>query len=104
MYKGVELYKKGKRYAVLVSPGYGAGWSTWNDSRVAYDKRVVEFWLSHKDDKEYMEAIDNFSYSNRAKSEIQEEVEEFFKSCGYETPYMGGFNQIEVEYVRPGEL
>jgi hypothetical protein len=34
--------KKGQ-IAVLVSGGFGAGWSTWNQPELAYDKRVVEF-------------------------------------------------------------
>lgn len=101
MYKGVELYKKGKRYAVLVSPGYGAGWSIWNDSRLAYDKRVVEFWLSHKEDKNFMETVERF---DRPESDAHKEAREFSESCGYEMPYMGGFDQIEVEYVKPGEM
>ena len=104
MYKGVELYKKGKRYAVLVSPGYGAGWSTWGDSRLAYDKRVVEFWLSHKDDKNFMETVEHFGTSYHPESDAHKEAREFFESCGYEMPYMGGFYKIKVEYVRPGEL
>ena len=40
------------KYAVLVSHGFGAGWSSWNDPSVAYDKRVVEFWLTHHESDE----------------------------------------------------
>lgn len=27
---------------VLISPGFGAGWSTWNDSGIATDVRIVD--------------------------------------------------------------
>lgn len=86
----------GTKVAVLVSHGYGAGWSTWNNSELAYDKRVVEFWLAHKDNEKFMEEIDSFSYY-----EIKE-AEEFFESIGYSHIYFGGFNQIELEWVPIG--
>ena len=31
--------------AVLVSRGWGAGWSTWNNKEMAYDKRIIEAFL-----------------------------------------------------------
>ena len=41
--------------AVLISPGYGTGWSTSNeDSRLAYDARIIQFYLDHYQDKEWM--------------------------------------------------
>lgn len=68
---------------VLISPGYGAGWSTWNDSRLAYDSRVVEFWLDHKDAE-------------------GEEVKEFCESIGYPNVYCGGYGQLELIFVKAG--
>ena len=42
----VEKVIRGGRVAVLVSPGYGAGWSTWADENqreaALFDKRFVE--------------------------------------------------------------
>lgn len=90
----------GTKVAVLVSPGYGAGWSTWNNSELAYDKRVVEFWLAHKDNEKFMEEIDSFSYHEKVPA--LKEAEEFFKSIGYSRIYFGGFNQIELEWVPVG--
>ena len=29
---------------VLISPGYGAGWSTWGDPGMATDKRLIELF------------------------------------------------------------
>lgn len=95
-YKGVELYEKDGAYGVLVSPGFGAGWSTWEKDELAYDKRVVEFWLSHKDDAEWMSTVD-YGVSPAAK-----EAKGFFESIGYGDPYMGGFDQIVLKFVGPG--
>lgn len=99
MYNGVEVYEENGKIGVLVSPGYGAGWSTWNDERLAYDKRAVEFWLEHKDDKELMEAVAGWNMNDPAL----EKARKYFEDCGYERPYMGGFKQIRMEWVSPGE-
>ena len=51
----MELYEKGDgTFAVLVSPGYGAGWSTWDRKELAYDKRIIEYYLAHCDDRDFM--------------------------------------------------
>ena len=42
---GIELsYTNDGDVEILVSPGFGAGWSTWNDLGVAVDKRIVDFF------------------------------------------------------------
>ena len=93
----VELYEKDGMIGILVSPGYGAGWSTWNDDAPAYDKRVVEFWLAHKDDRKFMSQIDSFSDTAAKK-----EAKAFFESLGYKSPYLGGFSDIELKWVSRG--
>ena len=97
--KKEELYwnKDHSAYAVLVSHGFGAGWSTWGDARLAYDKRIVEFWLAHKNNREWMESV-NIMFS--ANSPAHEEAASFFKSIGYhDCPYMGGFSDIKLHWV-----
>lgn len=41
-----ERYIKDGKVAVLISPGFGAGWSTWNDEEyrdiLLFDKRLVK--------------------------------------------------------------
>ena len=93
-YKGVELYERDGKYGVLVSPGYGAGWSTWNNPAVAYDKRVIEFWLAHKDDEDYLRALDVGK---------DEDASKYFRDLGYRDVYFGGFEELELEFVSPGE-
>ena len=31
---------------ILYSPGFGAGRSTWDCQEIAYDKRIVKYWLN----------------------------------------------------------
>lgn len=104
----MELYEKDGKIGILVSPGYGAGWSTWNTKELAYDKRVVEFWLSHKDDAVFMANVErtasfDFWGNVTPASDANKEAEAFFKSIGYEKcPYMGGFADIKLQFVRKG--
>lgn len=99
----MEYYEKNGKIGVLVSPGYGAGWSTWGTPELAYDKRIVEFWLSHKDDAEFMRTVNEFGSFGRDESESHKEADAFFKSIGYEKcPYMGGFDDIVLEFVTRG--
>lgn len=99
MNKNIEFYynKDHTAVAVLVSVGFGAGWSSWNIIELAYDKRVVEYWLAHKDDEEWMAAIDKFS-----ENDIKKQAEKDFAAMGYHHVYFGGFNDIELTWVPIG--
>lgn len=66
---------------VLISPGFGAGWSTWNDSEMAVDKDLIELF-------EHGCTID--------------EMVELCVAKGYGEPYMGGFGKLEVTEVPKG--
>lgn len=73
---------------VLISPGYGAGWSTWNDSRMAFDKRLIEAF---------------------ERGISKEDMERLCVKCGYidiydGPPYMGGFKQLEIVDIPSGTL
>ena len=101
----VELYwnEDHTKYAVLVSGDFGAGWSTWEGMKLAYDKRVVEFWLAHEYDKEWMDAVSQITFGSNPQSEANKEAVAFFKSIGYDDcPYLGGFSSIHLEWVEAG--
>ena len=73
---------------VLISRGFGAGWSTWNDSRMAFDERLIRAFEC---------------------GITQEDMERLCVSCGYMDiydgpPYMGGFKGLEVVDIPSGEL
>ena len=72
---------------VLISPGYGAGWSTWNSPEMAFDECLIgafECGIS----KEDMRAL--------------------CVECGYtplgNPPYMGGFENLMVVEVPSGTM
>lgn len=79
----MELYWNEDRteYAVLVSPGYGAGWSTWNQRDLAYDKRVIEYFLMNH---------------SKAPEDVAAAMERF----GYEGVYCGGWHKVRLEWVK----
>lgn len=88
--------------AVLVSHDFGAGWSTWNTKELAYDKRVVEFWLKHKDDEKFMNTVAERGGFGCVQSEANKEATNFFESIGYGRLYLGGFKDIYLVWVPKG--
>ena len=77
---------------VLISRGHGAGWSTWNDPRMAFDERLIRAFEC---------------------GITQEDMYNLCIECGYVDeyggPYMGGFKGLIVvdiptaEYFRINE-
>jgi hypothetical protein len=69
------------KVAVLVSPGYGAGWYTWHDiEELIFDPSVVE-WVERQE-------LDKI----RAYMELK-----------YPDAYCGGLEDLEVNWVPAGE-
>lgn len=73
---------------VLVSGGYGAGWSTWNQKEMAIDKDLINLF---------------------EKGCTYEEMEQLCIKKGYSSlfggePDMGGFGDLEIEEVPAGCL
>ena len=72
--------------AVLVSPGFGAGWFTWNEEypECLFDPDIVT-WILNGNNKEF----------NSDRDTLPFDFEEKF-GRGF---YAGGFHQLEVEWV-----
>lgn len=68
---------------VLISPGYGAGWSTWNDSGMAVDKDLIELFEQGCTEDEMADLCVKKGYTD-------------------ESPYMGGFGDLKVAEVPQG--
>ena len=68
------------KVGVIVSPGLGAGWSTWDDNReyLCMDKTLVEMKL---------------------RNATVDEVSAHIKNEKGEAPYMGGWNKAKVEWL-----
>lgn len=78
-----KRYNDQGQVAVLISLGFGAGWSTWGDTEQAsarlFDSRLVDFVLAN------------------GAAELQQLAE----SLGY-TGYMGGADDVEVVWLEQG--
>lgn len=77
-----KLIKDGQ-VAVIVSPGYGAGWSTWNNEygeKIVFDPALAQMILDGKS---------------------REELEKYAKKV-YPDAYAGGLGKAEVEWVAAG--
>lgn len=73
---------------LLISPGYGAGWSTWNIPAMATDKDLIELFEK------------GCTYEEMEKLCIEKNYTDEY--C--EPPYMGGFQQLKVVEVPKGAL
>lgn len=60
---------------VLISPGYGAGWSTWEGEGLATDVRLIDAF-------------------ERGISAV--EMQELCADLGYGDVYMGGFRDLKI--------
>ena len=78
-----KYYNENGQLGVLISYGFGAGWSTWNDKDLAYDKRIVEKWL---------------------EGATSDEMCDYAESLGYNRPYMGGYHDLRLEFISRGTM
>ena len=77
----MKMFKKDGKTAVLVSPGFGAGFSTWNKPEMAIDFDLVEAFLSGD--------MTRFEYIV---------VEKYGENM-----YLGGMENLTVEWVDEGK-
>lgn len=80
--KTYKKYEKDGKVAVLISPGFGAGWSTWNQDyaeELCFDADIVEAVLA----EDYTKA-------------------ESVASLKYEGIYTGGCGDLNVVWVEKG--
>ena len=79
----MEKLEKDGKVAVLYSPGFGAGWSTWNSKwadQLVFDKEIAEAILN--DDRKLAMEI-------AAKK--------------YPDAYLGGGDDLQIEWINKGE-
>jgi len=77
----MKMFKKDGFTAVLVSPGFGAGFSTWNKPEMAVDFDLVEAFLSGD--------MTRFEYIV---------IEKYGENM-----YLGGMEDLEVQWVDEGK-
>lgn len=69
-----QIIRKNKMRKILYSPGYGAGWSSWNTS----SKEVMKFMVEYQPIIDAIEAGEKITQSHPAVIKLQEEVKEKF--------------------------
>ena len=79
----MKMFKEDGKTAVLVSPGFGAGFSTWNKPEMAVDFDLVEAFLSG--DKTRFAYIVNEKYNED------------------DNLYLGGMDNLVVQWVDEGK-
>ena len=84
---------------VLVSPGYGTGWSTYNPHyEIAVDARVIEYWLQHKDKPNWRNSVSSWD-----RTPTQYEFQKFLNKCGYDNSFnFHGLATLELCWVKCG--
>ncbi len=75
-----RYYNNKGQVGVLVSPGFGAGWSTWNSEVDVFDYEMIEAILS-----------------KQRKTKIEE-----ITSKKYPSAYLGALNSLTVEFLDAG--
>ena len=86
----MKTIRNGK-VAVLYSPGFGAGWYTWNDYHTDGDGSKREFLLFGD---EYLISLIEAGHMNHALN--------YAKSVLGEDFYYGGFEDIAIEWLDVG--
>lgn len=78
---------------VLLTHNFGAGWSSWSgDYGLAYDKRVIDFWIRNHDVKNIGD-----------NEQLRHEWEDIFAKWGYYHPCFYGFDSLKLDFVPKGK-
>lgn len=85
-----KVFNEEGKVAVLVSPGYGAGWSTWAHNhgiaaQALFDSEVVQWVLDGKPEEKFTD-----------------DPHEYFREKYGGYIYCGGLTKLEIEWVTPG--
>ena len=79
-----KRYNDQGQVAILISPGFGAGWSTWADSSieeaVLFDSRLVDAVLAKVSTDQFVDLCESLGYDN----------------------YKGGAGDLEVIWIDQG--
>jgi hypothetical protein len=79
-----KRYDEEGRVAVLISPGFGAGWSTWSRGKeteaLLFDSRLVDAILAEMPEAEFVAYCESLGYDH----------------------YKGGAEDLRVVWLEPG--
>ena len=86
----MEKVIKDNKVAVLYSPGYGAGWSTWNDKpELVFDPVIVNMLLDAEDRPE------------QSEEDLEDRIMVYL-TLKYNDCYFGGVDTLTIKWVPIG--
>lgn len=94
---------KMKLVAVITSPGFGAGWSTWNLPSLAFDSRLVSWLLNNTAEDYELSTIKEWDRIDVAIPE--EKLEDFTTYCEQfygRSIYYGGVRNLQITFIEQG--
>ena len=100
MSKIKKVVREDGKVAIIISPGYGAGWSTWVNSdaeQALFDPEIVAWILAGKPVVHTPQDGDSTFVTNWAK-EYGNQAREWAEKYGY----LGGLGDAVIAWVSPG--
>ena len=93
-----KYYNENNEFAVLVSYGYGAGWSTWTSMK-PHDGEFVEFLFDNGfiNKNKYGDLCVGFKTSDIEKIKLKCK-----ELCGEDYIYLGGLYGSIIEWIKEG--
>ncbi len=87
----MKKYIKDGKVAVLYSPGYGAGWYSWNQDMpdLLFDPDIVQFVLDHP-----------WAFTDGCDKTKKEFISAFHSR--YPDAYFGGWKDLRIEWITIG--
>ncbi len=89
-----KYYNEKGEVGVIVSPGYGAGFSTWGSREMCFDKEFVELVL--KNDKEGLTRLKEEKYPDDYFEYLDLEVEFIPKGTIFEISAYDGSESLRI--------
>lgn len=81
MNQNIDKVIRNGKVAILVSEGFGAGWSSWNsDKTIVFDPRIIE----------------------AVQQRLPFSAVEDYLQLKYPTGYFGGYEQLNIEWLPIG--
>lgn len=92
--------------AVLYSPGYGAGWYSWNTkfSECLFHPDIVALVEKKNEIEETLTYTELRRYENKDIKAIVKQIEDKAKELWGEEFYAGGARDLSIEWVREGTV
>lgn len=94
--KGIRKAIRDGRVAVLYSPGYGAGWSTWNSIREGSEALLFDPSIVYM-----VEEMNKLSEEDPIRKDWLTNIRDYCERT-YPDCYLGGADDLQIEWIMRG--